>query len=158
MAVGGNFVDAFAYLLEKKSHIHIQSNLELEVNNASINMDNLSRDTHEKEDKEGVSYLCHCRWWLGFGTHIIGASLFSFSMGFGDQALLSPLQAITIAFNTILSWKFLNETLNKLQILGTILIIIGCGLVVAFGPKSTNNLHDVNELEALFRETDFLIF
>eukprot|EP01084_Bolivina_argentea_P304897 526661_1 len=138
LAIVGNFIDACGWIIEKRSHINIQH--------------------HAPDKKESISYLCNCQWWCGFITHVSGAAIFSIALGIGDQALLMPLNSTVLVFNTIFARIFLKELLTKLQILGTILVIIGCALAVAFGPKTDNSQFNAVELSAMFRNPAFLAF
>eukprot|EP01084_Bolivina_argentea_P318770 552899_1 len=140
MALTGCLIDATGWVIEKGTHTSIQSNL---------------RDT---DKTESFHYLCSCRWWFGFITHVFGTALFSASLAFGDASLIMPLQSATLAFNTIFAWKFLHEHLNITQIIGTIIIIVGCAFAVGFGPKSTDVSYTAYQINQLFQSLDFIIF
>ena len=161
VALSGNFIESIGWVTEKKSHINLydKSNSKDDLQTQSVeDDDNNSNESIDIDKRSNIDYLCNKQWWCGFSTHIIGALLFAIALGLGDQALLSPLQAIQLVFNTVLAWKFLDETLNKPQILGIILIIIGCALAVAFGPKTSNNNYSASDLELLFTNPTFLIY
>ena len=138
LAIGGNLIDATGWTLEKRSHMKYQE--------------------EDPNRRESVAYLKNWRWWLGFTIHNSGAVIFATSFGFGDEALLMPLQSITLVFNALLAYRFLGEKLSKIQILGTILIVLGCACAVAFGPKSGDIAYNASELVVLFENERFIIF
>eukprot|EP01084_Bolivina_argentea_P133117 234915_1 len=140
MAITGCLIDATGWVVEKGSHTNIQSHLS------------------NRDEKEKLKYLCSCRWWCGFTTHIFGTALFSASLAFGNASLLMPLQSATFAFNTIFAWYFLNEKLNKIQICGTLIMIIGCAFAVAFGPKTKESSYTAYGIQQLFQSPGFIIF
>ena len=105
-----------------------------------------------------VAYLKNCRWWFGYLFHALGAFISAVAFGLGDQALLMPLQSISLVFNAIFAYFFLHEKLSKIQILGTVLIVFGCAFAVAYGPKSDDSAYNASELLILFENTDFILF
>ena len=140
VAITGCLIDATGWMIEKKSHIQLQEKC------AALNK------------SESVKYLCSGYWWCGFIIHSIGTIIFAISLGLGKQSLITPLQSFTLLFNAIFAWKFLKEKLSKIQIFGTITIIIGCAFTIAFGPKYDNQIHTAHELKIYFRNPIFLIF
>jgi len=138
LAIGGNLIDATGWTLEKRSHINQQ------------------RENPKKVDS--IGYLCHCQWWQGFLLHAGGSIVSAVSLGLGDQALLMPLFSITLVFNSLFAFIFLNEKLSRLQIVGTLLIVVGCAFAVAFGPKSDDVGYSAPELVAMFQNVPLLIF
>ena len=139
VAVTGNLIDATGWTLEKRAHKKLQKKM-------------------KPSEEESISYLKNPRWWLGFITHASGTLLFSLAQGLGDQALIMPLQSVTLVFNTIFARLFLDEKLNWLQIIATALIIVGCAVAIAFGPKSASATYNAEELAAMFENTAFLVF
>eukprot|EP01084_Bolivina_argentea_P260206 439347_1 len=145
VAVVGTFIDACGWVIQKKSHTNIQKDLSLKE--------------RESQRDEKVKYLCDGPWWFGFITHVVGASIFSVAVGLGSQALLMPLQSFNLIFTVLLARKFLGERLAIVQIIGIVVIVIGCGFAVAFGPKRVeDSILNAEELEELFQNSDFLIF
>ena len=138
LAIGGNLIDATGWTLEKRSHMKYQE--------------------EDPNRRESVAYLKNWRWWLGFLIHASGAIISATSFGLGDQALLMPLQSITLVFNALFAYRFLGEKLSKIQILGTILIVFGCAFAVAYGPKSEDSAYDASELVVLFENGHFIVF
>ena len=63
-----------------------------------------------------IQYVRNKHWWRGFRTHVFGAVLFANTLG---------LSVLVVN----LSMEILNETLNKPQIFGTILIIMDADLL-----------------------------
>jgi len=138
LAVCGNLIDAFGWMLEKRSHIKYQE--------------------QDPNRKKTVAYLKNWRWWAGFLTHAGGAIISAVAFGLADQALLMPLQSIVLVFNALFAFLFLGEKLNSIQILGTLLIVIGCSFAVVYGPKSQDADYDAPELVAMFANRDFIVF
>jgi len=139
LSICGNLIDATGWTLEKRSHII-----------------NSQRDNPKKTSS--VSYLCNCKWWQGFLLHTGGSIISAVALGLGDQALLMPLYAITLVFNSLFAYLFLGEKQTKLQIIGTLLIVTGCAFAVAFGPKGDDVGYTAQELVHLLQNAAFLIF
>ena len=57
-------------------------------------------------------YTSHPLWLGGFLTYGIGSLLHVASLGFGPQALLMPLEGVTLAANALLAPMFLGERLT----------------------------------------------
>ena len=138
LAIGGNLIDATGWTLEKRSHIKYQE--------------------EDPNRRESVAYLKNWQWWLGFLIHASGAIISAAAFGLDDEALLMPLQSITLVFNALFAYRFLGEKLSKIQILGTILIVFGCAFAVAYGPKSEDSAYDASELVVLFENGHFIVF
>eukprot|EP01084_Bolivina_argentea_P200981 343588_1 len=73
----------------------------------------------------------HC----GLITYYIGNSINKLSYGFGPIALLLPLHSLIIVFNILFKSRYTNNDVNKKQIIGIIIIFIGIGIMVIFGPR-----------------------
>eukprot|EP01084_Bolivina_argentea_P164775 286411_1 len=140
LAIFGCFVDASGWIIEKKSHIY------------------LHKSFRELGKEVKIRYLCHCKWWCGFSLHTLGTLIFSISLGLGKQTLITPLQSFSLLFNAIFAWKFLNEKLTNLQIIGTLTCVLGCSGSIAFGPRDQATIHNAFMLQNYFRNTAFLAF
>ena len=140
IAIAGCLIDAIGWMIEKKSHIQLQEKYAL------------------LNKSESVKYLCSGSWWCGFITHTIGSLIFAISLGLGKQSLITPLQSFTLLFNSLFAWKFLKEKLTKIQILGTVIIIVGCAFAIVFGPKYDNQIHTAYQLGTAFGQPVFLTF
>eukprot|EP01084_Bolivina_argentea_P201219 343987_1 len=140
MAIIGCLVDASGWMIEKKSHITL-------------------KHLYAKQNKEeSIRYLCYCRWWCGFTIHTLGTIIFAISLGFGKQSLITPLASFALLFNAILAYKFLNEKFTKTQMIGTLIIVIGCSLAIAFGPRHNEKIYNAKELTYFFGNISFSIF
>jgi len=96
-------------------------------------------------------------WLCGFATYGIGSLLIMASLGFGPQALLMPLEGITLAANAVLAPMFLGERVTSRVVWSTAVIIIGLGITVSFGPHASAS-YDSGELLDMLVAVPFLIF
>eukprot|EP01083_Nonionella_stella_P146156 459289_1 len=142
--VFGNFISAYGWVLQKKTH-----NEQMAITDASSN---------QTDSKQSLSYLEQWKWWLGYATYGIGSGISAISYGMGPQSLLLPLESTVIVFNAIFGAKLLNEHLYKKDYIGIALILFGLVIVVVVGPKGTDSFYTANDLELLFQQLDFLVF
>ena len=80
------------------------------------------------------------------------------ALNFGAQSVVAPLGALTLVANTLLATKFLGEEIDKNDVYGIILVIIGSILAVVFGPKSDGSSPTIDELKDNAGNTGFMIF
>lgn len=78
--------------------------------------------------------LIKLQWYLGFAiyifTQIFGSVI---ALTFISPMILAPLGAIGLVFNILFAKAFLGTEISKYDWIGTIEIMIGCGIVSGFG-------------------------
>jgi len=70
-------------------------------------------------------------YWLIIGLFLYGLAMVGYvlSLKHGELGALYSVLAFSYLFVVILSWKFLNEPISSLKILGSLGIIISVGLI-----------------------------
>lgn len=135
LGVIGNVVNAVGYIIQKRAH-----------------MENARRPVDKRRP-----FLCNGMFLFGFLVFGMGSALVQVSMTLGPTSILSSLQALTLAANTLLAPIFLGEELNRTDALVTVLIMIGCALVVVFGSKETAS-YTIEEIQAFCFRSAFLLY
>lgn len=136
LSVLGNFLNSVGYIIQKKGHMQVLA--------------------QTVEGKPPPSYVKNKMWIIGFAVYTIGSLLHGSALGFGSQAVLTPMESITLVANTFLSPIFLGEKLRRRDLYAVLLIIIGCTLAVVFGPN-TDSDYDSNQLIALYFQPAFMV-
>jgi len=134
----GNFLNAVGYILEKKGHINVLQQMQ------------------ENPDKQHPGVCTDPTWVTGFVTYVIGSLLHAYALGQGPQSLFTPMQAVTLVCNTILSPLFLPETLSSVDLIATALIVISVIGAVIFGPKNEEE-YTTDDLMKKYTLTPFVI-
>lgn len=65
------------------------------------------------------------------------------SYALAPASLLAPLAAMTLVWNTLLSWKILGEYISIKDIFSIIIIIAGAVLAVIFGDKTAADVYKI---------------
>lgn len=77
------------------------------------------------------------QWYLGFALYVSCQCFGSLiALNFISPMILAPLGSAGLIFNIVFSYAFLNTVISNLDYLGTLLIMIGCGLISTFGVDS----------------------
>jgi len=133
----GNFLNAVGYILERMGHLRI---IQL-----------------RREDPEMEVTICTDKVWIsGFVTYLLGSVMHAWALGQGPQSLFTPMQAVTLACNTILSPICLNEPLSTADVFATFIICLSVIGSVIFGPKSEATYY-VGDLMGMYIKAPFLI-
>eukprot|EP01138_Halocafeteria_seosinensis_P007055 gb/GECG01007214.1/.p1 GENE.gb/GECG01007214.1/~~gb/GECG01007214.1/.p1 ORF type:complete len:399 (+),score=32.47 gb/GECG01007214.1/:1-1197(+) len=80
------------------------------------------------------------RWWLGMLLVVFGALGDFASFALAPQSIVTPVGSMTLVANLVFGRFWLKETLGKMDIAGTVLIVSGATVTVAFGSHSTPTL------------------
>ncbi|CAM9687756.1 unnamed protein product, partial [Phaeothamnion confervicola] len=78
-------------------------------------------------------------WYAGAGALVFGSLLNFLSMGFAAQSLLASLGSVQFISNVVFGSAILHEVITRRIILGTLTIVAGNALVVAFSPHQDSN-------------------
>jgi len=89
---------------------------------------------HAQSNWSDPVYLC------GFAMFIVGNILSAVALSFAAAAVLAPLSCLNIVANTFFSSLLLHELVTSNDILSTIVIMSGAGLVVMFSDHSSPKL------------------
>jgi len=137
----GNFLNAVGYILEKKGHLAV-------MEESTKNADGVS-SSHPN--------VCTNKMWLtGFLIYVTGSLMHAYALGQGPQSLFTPMQAVTLVCNTILSPIFLPEKLKNTDILATVVIVISVVGAILFGPTKEET-YTVDDLQERYGNTPFIV-
>jgi drug/metabolite transporter (DMT)-like permease len=97
------------------------------------------------------------KWYIGFILYI--SSQFSGSaiaLNFISPAVLAPLGSAGLISNIIFSNIFLGTRITRFDLIGTILIVIGCAIVSTFGIDDSGD-RSVDEIIKLYSNPAFIV-
>ena len=100
----------------------------------------LQKRVHKRLLEEGNSkrkYYQVPLWWAALILIMSDAFIDMATFGMAPQSLLAPLGAASLVWNTLLAPCLLGERLGKIELLGTLIIIVGATLAVAFSNHET---------------------
>ena len=104
------------------------------LSNLGVNTQKLSMMRNaQKPEEEQVGYCKQPLWFLGFLGVIAGAVGDVAALSFAAQSIVAPMGSMTLVANIFFAYFWLKETLTKMDLLGTGLVISGAVLSVAFG-------------------------
>lgn len=138
MSFVGNFVNSVGYILQKIGYQRL-----LEKQQAEPNLEH-------KIWSEGI-------WVAGFVTYAVGSLTHGAALGFASQALLVPMEGVTLVANAFLAPIFLGEKLGTAEMLGSLICCIGIAITVLFGPNSEQE-YTTDDLLEFWYTPQFLIY
>ena len=176
--VGGNFVSAVGWMLQKKQHTismselphhptrHIEQKENQDINErlqiSAIEFESASSANKNIEDTnlQYMGKICiSWRWWMGFICYGGGSAISAISYTYGPNSLLLPLETCILAFTTLLGWKCLNEKIFIKDFIGIACIFIGVIGSVFVAPKEEEqDEYTISELTNLYKQSKFWIF
>eukprot|EP01084_Bolivina_argentea_P304339 525564_1 len=123
-------------------------------------------DTNSKNYQS--SFLRDNTWKLGFLIYAIGSIIGGAALSFGSLAMIATLESTTLVFNAIFGSWYLSEKINKKDIDGMILILLGCVLCVCSGPEEPTDEngkpkeYTLDELTTMcirnYYQTEFIVY
>jgi len=181
LSFSGNFINAIGLVYQKKGHMRIQ-NTQKKTSIALLTW-RLNRDGHlvgmppkipriGEKDLKNVkeesliaefmasnqrSFLSEPQWAFGFGIYLMGSLMHVAALGFGPQALLMPMEGVTLAANAVLAPGCLGEQLSNQGIIGTIVVVFGITVTVIFGPHSSIT-YTATEMLDMLQNLPFLLW
>lgn len=167
LSFAGNVVNAFGYIMQKMGHSRVQrsrSSANIQLMRLRYRIDERSDVSYEdaieaaeeeRKQAEDHTFLTEPIWVIGFVLYMIGSLMHVASLGFGPQALLTPMEGVTLAANAVLAPIFLNEQLKSSDYWGTAVVLIGITLTVIFGPHSSIT-YTAREMLEMLSEAAFL--
>ena len=129
----------------------IGSNLGINIQKFSF-LENSKRPTSEQR-----AYTRQPGWALGLGL-VIGGSLCDFAaLALAAQSIVAPIGSVTLVANMVFAQYWLKETLSRRDLIGTVLIILGSVLTVAFGDHSDPE-YNLSDFRHFFGYTSSIIY
>eukprot|EP01084_Bolivina_argentea_P000652 1207_1 len=140
LAILGGSIQSGAFILQKMAH-------------NKVNKDNQNT---EKDKQKSVLKIWY--WYIGIMIYSIGGTLNAVSLTFAAQSIISPLQALNLAWIAILSYFILKEPISKKDMLAIIIMLGGIVLVVYFGPSGDSGADiTVEDLREYFKGIPYII-
>jgi len=167
LSFAGNVINAFGYVMQKMGHLRV-SRGRVAAKQRVLRL-RYKHDIQKRrigpEEMETAEELCNVAdkhtfltepiWVIGFGLYMIGSLMHVAALGFGSQALLTPMEGVTLAANAVLAPIFLNERLKTTDSIGTTVIIVGITVTVIFGPHSSIT-YNAQDMLRMLSESAFL--
>ena len=120
---------------ETDSSTHVAGALSCAVGNFLISLSlNLQRRAH-RDNTAGVHYTKLKGWWVGIVCMFVGEIGNFLAYGMAPAALVSPLGAITVISNAVLSRVILNEPMPRQKAVGVVLALVGAVLIAVNAPS-----------------------
>ncbi|BAT73211.1 probable magnesium transporter NIPA6 [Vigna umbellata] len=105
----------------------------------------------------GYGYLLQPLWWVGMITMIVGEIANFVAYIYAPAVLVTPLGALSIIVSAVLAHFLLKEKLQKMDVLGCLLCIVGSTVVVLHAPEE-KSLTSVLEIWELATQPAFLSY
>lgn len=102
-------------------------------------------------------YLKQPIWALGLFFVFFGAIGDFVALGFAPTTLVIPIGGFTLVANLFFAHMWLKESLGNLDMISTLLIIVGVILVALFAEKGGDD-HTLEQLIDYYSETGFIIY
>jgi len=136
MSFAGNFVNSVGYILQKIGYRHLMKTQEVDPD---------------------ASIVKEPYWVIGFVTYAVGSLTHGAALGFASQALLVPMEGVTLVANAFLAPVFLGEKLGKMELIGSAVCCVGIVTTVLFGPNSEQEFTTTDLLE-FYITPQFLVY
>jgi uncharacterized membrane protein len=118
----------------------------------------ITKLAHNKNQNSQASYLTLPLWWVSVIT-MAGGEVGNFlAYGYAPATIVSPLGAISVIFNAVLSKFFLHETSTSTQYVGVVLALGGSIGVVLGAPYSCEVEVTVDSLIMLLQRIEAVVF
>ena len=119
---------------ETDSSTHLAGAMACVVGNFLISLSlNLQRRAH-RDNTEGVHYTKLKAWWVAILCMFVGEIGNFLAYGMAPASLVSPLGAITVISNAVLSKIILNEPMPRQKAVGVVLALVGAVLIAVNAP------------------------
>ena len=119
----------------------------------SLNTQKYAHNLNEVDSGGARSYFELPMWWLGMTLMTLGETGNFLAYAYAPATLVAPLGAITVISNCILAHYVLKEEINKRNVLGVVLAIVGAVFIVTYAPVSVLHIPSIEsphlELEKL---------
>lgn len=103
----------------------------------SLNTQKYAHNMNEVDSGGARSYVELPMWWLGMILMTLGETGNFLAYAYAPATLVAPLGAITVISNCILAHYVLREEINRRNVLGVVLAIVGAVFIVTYAPVRT---------------------
>jgi len=125
------------------------------LSNFGVNTQKYSMIQEIRRSSAERSYFSQPIWVLGLVMVILGAVADFGALGFAAQSLITPVGGFTMVANLFFASYWLGETITRLDLAATLLIILGIILVAAFADKSSQ-CFSLDSLMCLYKRPQFI--
>lgn len=98
-----------------------------------------------------------CSWWTGFLLLVLNPPADVLAFALAPQSVVSATSGSASMFNLMFAPWLVGEKATWVDIIGAILVSIGCAGVGVFGPKATP-VYTLPEIEGMFLGSEFILF
>ncbi|XP_059846720.1 magnesium transporter NIPA4-like isoform X2 [Hypanus sabinus] len=109
------------------------------------------------EGDGGHGYLKDWMWWAGLLTMGGGEAMNFAAYAFAPATVVTPLGALSVLVSALLSSYLLQESLNLLGKLGSVLCILGSTMMVIHAPRE-EEVKTLEEMAQKLKDPGFLVF
>jgi len=136
MSFVGNFVNSVGYILQKIGYRKLM--------------------VAQETDPE-ATILKEPIWVIGFITYAVGSLTHGAALGFASQALLVPMEGVTLVANAFLAPIFLGEKLGRNELIGSAVCCVGIVITVLFGPNGEQDF-TTDDLLEFYISVQFIVY
>ena len=119
---------------------------------------NKEKDIGTEKEKTSRPVCCRGLWWLGFGFIMLGVALHFVTLPYTTLVLVAAGTVIGIAFNTVLSIKFLGEQFKWRYDLPALSMMAFGALVLTLSAVPEKSLMTYDEMIALLSQAQSIVF
>ena len=115
---------------------------------------------YAEKDPEYFGIVLNKYWLIALMIMVFFPLPFDFlSFALAPQSVIVPMSGLTIVCNQALAPYFVNEKLTKIEVIGTMIIIVGVALTTVTGATSTkSDSYNACQIIDRYLDLDFLIF
>ncbi|XP_072107046.1 magnesium transporter NIPA2-like [Mobula birostris] len=117
----------------------------------------LADDGRVRAGEGGHGYLKDWMWWAGLLTMGGGEAMNFAAYAFAPATVVTPLGALSVLVSALLSSYLLQESLNLLGKLGSVLCILGSTMMVIHAPHE-EEVKTLEEMAQKLKDPGFLVF
>ena len=124
---------------------------------ASLNLQKYAHNRNQAESGGTRPYVELPLWWCGLMLMTLGESGNFLAYAYAPATLVAPLGAVSVISNSVLAHYVLKEKLDRRNLAGVALAIVGAVLIVVYAPSSDKQL-TMDVLEHYMSEAGFIVF
>jgi magnesium transporter len=124
---------------------------------ASLNLQKYAHNRNQAESGGTRPYVELPLWWVGLLLMTLGETGNFLAYAYAPATLVAPLGAVSVISNSVLAHYVLKEKLDRRNLAGVALAILGAVLIVVYAPSSDKQL-TMDVLEQYMSEAGFIVF
>eukprot|EP00292_Cryptomonas_paramecium_P007245 CAMPEP_0113673586 /NCGR_PEP_ID=MMETSP0038_2-20120614/6939_1 /TAXON_ID=2898 /ORGANISM="Cryptomonas paramecium" /LENGTH=437 /DNA_ID=CAMNT_0000590059 /DNA_START=205 /DNA_END=1518 /DNA_ORIENTATION=- /assembly_acc=CAM_ASM_000170 len=124
---------------------------------ASLNLQKYSHNKNQAENGGTKPYWEMPLWWCSFVLMVFGETGNFLAYAYAPATVVAPLGAVSVISNCVLAHYVLKENINRRNMLGVAMALVGAVLIVCYAPSSDKDL-TMALLEEYMSEAVFVVF